>query len=85
MAEYTKGEWVITRDKKRGYIAVRSIDDTPVCHIYSIIPNAEANAQIIALSPKMYEYIELIVRQGGWIYQKDLDEAEEILAKAETA
>ena len=52
---HTKGEWLITRDTKRDYIAVRSVDDSPVCFIHSIIPNAEANAHLIAGAPILYE------------------------------
>ena len=44
----------------------------------------EANAHLIATSPRMAEWIEMVVvTQKGWLYQRDIDEAKKILAKAE--
>ena len=80
--KYTKGEWKATYDGDTYYIVTPDKPSRPYKAIAKISKNnkeREADAQLIALSPRMAEWIGLIIKQGGWVFQKDLDEAKEIV------
>ncbi|KKN07838.1 hypothetical protein LCGC14_1062910 [marine sediment metagenome] len=91
--EYTKGEWWVEKGDF-GYTikAEQSIvsgfdedNDVEIAEINTCLENEEelANAHLIAQSPRMIEWIKKVtVKQKGWLYQKDLDKAKEILAQA---
>ena len=76
MNDYIEGEWRVgTKSYMKGQVFIE-------CDGKAIALTDEANANLIAQSPRMAEWIGLIVKQGGWVYQKDLDEAKEIIRKA---
>ncbi len=78
MINHTKGAWKIKKLPITGGLAIYADGELIAGGL------TEANAQLIASAPKMAEWIERVTtKQGGWIYQADLDEAKDILAKVE--
>ena len=90
MTEFTKGEW-----KLREYQAMSLIEvdkgATTICEISGegnadncdITLNKEqrANANLIAVAPDMYEFIDSLIGHG-LVYGGDIYKAMELLAKA---
>lgn len=83
---HTKGEWKWeweggqpTVRLKAGLDLIATVYPKIGKKLFAPIDEAEANAHLITASPRMAEWIERIVKQDGWVYQKDLDEAKEIL------
>ena len=65
MMEYTKGEWEIAHYESgilEGVNFIRSADkqEVSICTISSTNESSEANAQLIAASPDMYEALKMI-------------------------
>ena len=71
---YTKGKWKFNMLNDIGVEG----DSDPVCHIFRRVneDEAEANAQLIAAAPKLYEALKKNVehfRKLDKLYSKDLD------------
>lgn len=91
--EYTKGDWYL--EGETGLIlslpeggdcpiSVASVGGSQETLTPKTLIEMEANAHLIAQSPRMAEWLNKVaIKQGGWIYQADLNEAKDILAKAE--
>ncbi len=85
---YTKGEWKI-RAIETGHILVYC-DSGLIADVYNNINGYEANANLIAAAPDMYEALKFIItgkREDGKYDKYDaagfIKIAEEALAKAE--
>ena len=67
MANYSKGKWTVAKGSKKGGLhIIRTLPNGGVDRICEIVipstgyrVNAEANADLIAATPKMYEVLEL--------------------------
>lgn len=74
---YTKGEWI-----SKGLI-IQCNPNGSVIATANRFPfeegEGEANAHLIAASPRMATFIQRIMKQDGWLNQADLAEAKEII------
>lgn len=84
--KWTPGPWQASTDMPGEWVVWRGVPaEAVLAEIYSddmgFEHNAEANAQLIAASPKMADFIQRLIDDGmlelGW-----REEAEEIMAKA---
>jgi len=85
--EYTKGEWKQGSHGDEPYTRLllkiyaqdgRELAEAKQDRMLSF-QEAEANARLIALSPRMATFIQRIVKQDGWLYPADVTAAKEIL------
>ncbi len=78
-SEYTKGEWRIEGDCY--IIAGEKHKNSLIADITTANDDYEANANLIAKSPRMYELIEKMIKQGGYMYGIDVIKAKKLLAE----
>lgn len=91
MLNYTKGEWKTQQGSEHtegecciiselgyfgGLLNIRTIGKV---FDYAGTQESKANAQLIAQSPRMAEFIEKVVKQNGWLNQADFLEAKAII------
>jgi len=83
-SQYTKGEWKVKKDTQK-YLTEIIIagSGARIAEMNNGWDNTtiQANANLIAAAPRMAEWLDRLIKQGGWVYQKDLDEAKEMLSK----
>ena len=83
---YTKGEW--KQGKRHTDTVYMADENTRIATCFS--PNSEANAQLIASAPALYEALKRIKRNcfkdkrgAYWIGRVDMANAEQALASVE--
>ncbi len=93
-AKFTKGPWgvfdngagsieIVFKDgnslRGREYLRINPVSSKDDCECIHSGETAEANAHLIAASPKMYEMLSKLVNESRLVYGDDYDEVEKLL------